>query len=160
MCVVLAVRPLKSSLITEDARCWLGPWSVFYHHPPRRGLSTLGPPERAARTPRGRESREPVLDGQGSCERMLRRPRFGRGSPVAGLVPKALPPETQGLVESLGGLQSITRFAIQSWAAVHRSLSCAVLLGILSEPSRMKWCVFCCCEPSQPYRKRIQDWTP
>src|ERR1700761_2840806 len=60
MCVVLAVRPLKSSLITEDARCWLGPWSVFYHHPPRRGLSTLGPPERAARTPRGRESREPV----------------------------------------------------------------------------------------------------
>jgi hypothetical protein len=39
-------------------------------------------------------------------------------------------------VEAYLGLQNITRFATQSWAAVHRSLSCAVLLGILGEPAR------------------------
>ena len=39
-------------------------------------------------------------------------------------------------VESFLGLQNITKFANQSWAAVHRSLSSALLLGILGEPGR------------------------
>lgn len=39
-------------------------------------------------------------------------------------------------VEAFIGLQNITQFASQSWAAVHRSLSSALLLGILREPSR------------------------
>jgi hypothetical protein len=39
-------------------------------------------------------------------------------------------------VEAFLGLQNITKFASQSWAAVHRSLSSALLLGILGEPSR------------------------
>ncbi|KAE9968575.1 hypothetical protein BLS_005798 [Venturia inaequalis] len=39
-------------------------------------------------------------------------------------------------VEAFIGLQNITHFASQSWAAVHRSLSSALLLGILREPSR------------------------
>lgn len=39
-------------------------------------------------------------------------------------------------VEAFIGLQNITKFASQSWAAVHRSLSSALLLGILREPSR------------------------
>jgi hypothetical protein len=39
-------------------------------------------------------------------------------------------------VDAFLGLQNVTRFANQSWAAVHRSLSCGVLLGILGEPSR------------------------
>lgn len=38
-------------------------------------------------------------------------------------------------VEAFIGLQNITQFASQSWAAVHRSLSSALLLGILREPS-------------------------
>jgi hypothetical protein len=37
-------------------------------------------------------------------------------------------------VEAFIGLQNITHFASQSWAAVHRSLSSALLLGILREP--------------------------
>jgi hypothetical protein len=39
-------------------------------------------------------------------------------------------------VDAFLGLQNITRFANQSWAAVHRSLSSALLLGILKEPTR------------------------
>jgi hypothetical protein len=39
-------------------------------------------------------------------------------------------------VEAFIGLQNITAFASQSWAAVHRSLSSALLLAILGEPSR------------------------
>lgn len=39
-------------------------------------------------------------------------------------------------VDAFLGLQNITRFASQSWAAVHRSLSSALLLGILKEPIR------------------------
>jgi hypothetical protein len=39
-------------------------------------------------------------------------------------------------VDAFLGLQNVTRFATQSWAAVHRSLSCGVLLGILGEPAR------------------------
>ena len=39
-------------------------------------------------------------------------------------------------VEAFLGLQNITTFATQSWAAIHRSLSCALLLSILREPSR------------------------
>jgi hypothetical protein len=39
-------------------------------------------------------------------------------------------------VEAFLGLANITKFATQSWAAVHRSLSSALLLGILGEPSR------------------------
>lgn len=39
-------------------------------------------------------------------------------------------------VEAFLGLQNITKFANQSWAAVHRSLSSALLLGILREPVR------------------------
>jgi hypothetical protein len=39
-------------------------------------------------------------------------------------------------VEAFIGLQNITPFASQSWAAVHRSLSSALLLAILREPSR------------------------
>ncbi|KAF2101881.1 hypothetical protein NA57DRAFT_64544 [Rhizodiscina lignyota] len=39
-------------------------------------------------------------------------------------------------VEAFLGLQNVTPFANRSWAAMHRSLSCAVLLGILGEPSR------------------------
>jgi hypothetical protein len=39
-------------------------------------------------------------------------------------------------VDAFLGLQNITRFANQSWAAVHRSLSSALLLGILKEPVR------------------------
>jgi hypothetical protein len=39
-------------------------------------------------------------------------------------------------VEAFLGLQNITPFAVRSWAAVHRSLSSALLLGILAEPAR------------------------
>ncbi|KAF2457635.1 hypothetical protein BDY21DRAFT_344402 [Lineolata rhizophorae] len=39
-------------------------------------------------------------------------------------------------VEAFLGLQNVTSFATRSWAAVHRSLSSALLLGILGEPSR------------------------
>jgi hypothetical protein len=39
-------------------------------------------------------------------------------------------------VEAFLGLHNITEFASQSWAAVHRSLSSALLLGILGEPAR------------------------
>lgn len=39
-------------------------------------------------------------------------------------------------VEAFLGLQNMTPFASRSWAAVHRSLSAALLLGILGEPSR------------------------
>jgi hypothetical protein len=39
-------------------------------------------------------------------------------------------------VDAFLGLQNITRFANQSWAAVHRSLSSALLLGILKEPTK------------------------
>ena len=39
-------------------------------------------------------------------------------------------------VEAFLGLHNITEFATQSWAAVHRSLSSALLLGILGEPAR------------------------
>lgn len=39
-------------------------------------------------------------------------------------------------VEAFLGLQNVTEFATQSWAAVHRSLSSALLLSILGEPSR------------------------
>ena len=37
-------------------------------------------------------------------------------------------------VEAFLGLENVTRFASQSWAAVHRALSSALLLGILNEP--------------------------
>jgi hypothetical protein len=37
-------------------------------------------------------------------------------------------------VEAFLGLENVTRFAHQSWAAVHRALSSALLLGILKEP--------------------------
>jgi hypothetical protein len=37
-------------------------------------------------------------------------------------------------VDAFLGLENITRFARQSWAAVHRALSSALLLGILKEP--------------------------
>lgn len=36
-------------------------------------------------------------------------------------------------VDGFLGLQNITPYARQSWAAVHRSLSCALLLGIMGE---------------------------
>ncbi|UJO22323.1 uncharacterized protein CLAFUR5_09190 [Fulvia fulva] len=39
-------------------------------------------------------------------------------------------------VEAFLGLNNITIFARQSWAAIHRGLSCALLLGILGEHSR------------------------
>jgi len=39
-------------------------------------------------------------------------------------------------VEAFLGLQNITHFATRSWAAMHRSLSSALLLGILGEPAR------------------------
>ncbi|KAF2083786.1 hypothetical protein K490DRAFT_50828 [Saccharata proteae CBS 121410] len=39
-------------------------------------------------------------------------------------------------VEAFLGLQNMTVFASRSWAAVHRALSCALLLGILKEPER------------------------
>jgi hypothetical protein len=39
-------------------------------------------------------------------------------------------------VEAFLGLQNITKFASQSWAAMHRSLSSALLLGILGEPAK------------------------
>lgn len=37
-------------------------------------------------------------------------------------------------VDAFLGLENITRFARQSWAAIHRALSSALLLGILREP--------------------------
>jgi hypothetical protein len=37
-------------------------------------------------------------------------------------------------VDAFLGLQSLTRFATQSWAAIHRGLSSALLLGILKQP--------------------------
>jgi len=37
------------------------------------------------------------------------------------------------------GFQNISKFASQSWAAVHRSLSSALLLGILGESSRSEY---------------------
>ncbi|KAL1609448.1 hypothetical protein SLS59_000953 [Nothophoma quercina] len=39
-------------------------------------------------------------------------------------------------VEAFLGLQNMTPFATRSWAALHRSLSCALLLGILGEHNR------------------------
>ena len=39
-------------------------------------------------------------------------------------------------VEAFLGLQNVTPFACRSWAAMHRSLSSALLLGILREPLR------------------------
>jgi hypothetical protein len=39
-------------------------------------------------------------------------------------------------VEAFLGLQEITKFAMQSWAAVHRSLSSALLLLILGKPNK------------------------
>ncbi|OCK96448.1 uncharacterized protein K441DRAFT_551901 [Cenococcum geophilum 1.58] len=39
-------------------------------------------------------------------------------------------------VEAFLGLQNMTPFATRSWASVHRSLSSALLLGLLGEPSR------------------------
>lgn len=39
-------------------------------------------------------------------------------------------------VEAFLGLQNMTPFATRSWASVHRSLSSALLLGILGEPTR------------------------
>jgi len=39
-------------------------------------------------------------------------------------------------VEAFLGFQNISKFACQSWAAVHRSLSSALLLGILGEATR------------------------
>jgi len=39
-------------------------------------------------------------------------------------------------VEAFLGLQNMTPFATRSWASVHRSLSSALLLGILGESSR------------------------
>jgi len=39
-------------------------------------------------------------------------------------------------VDAFLGLHNITEFASQSWAAVHRSLSSALLLGILREPTK------------------------
>jgi len=39
-------------------------------------------------------------------------------------------------VHAFLGLENVTSFAKQSWAAVHRSLSSALLLGILKEPSK------------------------
>lgn len=42
-------------------------------------------------------------------------------------------------VEAFLGLQNITLFARTSWAAVHRSLSSALLLGILKEPTRNQY---------------------
>jgi hypothetical protein len=41
-------------------------------------------------------------------------------------------------VEAFLGLQNLTKFATQSWAAVQRSLSSALLLGLLGEPRRNK----------------------
>lgn len=40
----------------------------------------------------------------------------------------------ENTVEAFIGLQNVMRFATQSWAAVHRSLSSALLLGILRQP--------------------------
>ena len=37
-------------------------------------------------------------------------------------------------VDAFLGLQNVTRFATQSWAAIHRSLSSALLLAILKQP--------------------------
>ena len=39
-------------------------------------------------------------------------------------------------VEAFLGLQNMTVFASRSWTAVHRSISCALLLGILKEHER------------------------
>ncbi|KAF1985870.1 hypothetical protein K402DRAFT_394470 [Aulographum hederae CBS 113979] len=39
-------------------------------------------------------------------------------------------------VEAFLGLQNVTPFANRSWAALHRSISSALLLGILGEPAR------------------------
>jgi hypothetical protein len=39
-------------------------------------------------------------------------------------------------VDAFLGLYNITKFAMQSWAAVHRALSSALLLGILGESSK------------------------
>jgi hypothetical protein len=39
-------------------------------------------------------------------------------------------------VDAFLGLENITRFARQSWAAIHRALSSALLLGILKEPAK------------------------
>ena len=39
-------------------------------------------------------------------------------------------------VDAFMGLHNLTKFAMQSWAAIHRALSSALLLGILGEASR------------------------
>jgi hypothetical protein len=69
----------------------------------------------------------------------LYRPTLKRGTPDSELKAHLRQTCIESLADTVDaflGLQNITRFANQSWAAVHRSLSSALLLGILKEPIR------------------------
>jgi hypothetical protein len=69
----------------------------------------------------------------------LYRPTLRRGTPNTELKAHLRQTCIESLADTVDaflGLQNITRFANQSWAAVHRSLSSALLLGILKEPTR------------------------
>lgn len=69
----------------------------------------------------------------------LYRPTLKRGTPDSELKARLRETCIESLADTVDaflGLQNITRFANQSWAAVHRSLSSALLLGILKEPVR------------------------
>lgn len=58
------------------------------------------------------------------------------GHDLARSLRKACVDSLANTVEAFLGLQNMTVFASRSWAAVHRSVSCALLLGILKEPER------------------------
>ena len=69
----------------------------------------------------------------------LYRPTLKRGTPNTELKAHLRQTCIESLADTVDaflGLQNITRFASESWAAVHRSLSSALLLGILKEPTR------------------------
>lgn len=67
----------------------------------------------------------------------LYRPTLKQSSPYLGTTAALKATCIESLantVDAFLGLENITRFARHSWAAVHRALSSALLLGILREP--------------------------
>lgn len=72
------------------------------------------------------------------CRPILRKRRNSdtHGTDISSTLRKTCIESLANTVEAFIGLQNITHFAPQSWAAVHRSLSSALLLGILREPGR------------------------
>ena len=71
------------------------------------------------------------------CRPTIRRKHFhGEHKELAQFLMSLCFESLANTVEAFLGLQNITKFASQSWAAIHRSLSSALLLGILDEPAK------------------------